>query len=203
MILHIVVLLLLYIIICQSQSIATIPYALYDSYVWTNTSAIYMKANIYVTSYASLNFIICSSSPTANLENEFGFFVVDTSGNNNFIPGGVGRLAVYNGKRTVTLGIYYSSGTVPLNTTVTVTASRTAAGVWSMTIAGQSQTVTKATMPVYPTAVFGNVNIPVYVGADWTQYKQFSGYVSNVVLSGGTSTGPSPTVGISILLKLS
>ena len=199
MILHIVVLLLLYIIICQSQSITTIPYALYDSYVWTSTSDIYMKANIYLTSYASLNFIICSSSPTftANLENEFGFFVVDTGGNNNLISGGVGRLAVSNGKRTATLGIYYSSGTVPLNTTVTVTASRTAAGVWSMTIAGQSQTVTKATIAnTNPTAVFGNVNIPVYVGVDWTQYKQFSGYVSNVVLSGGTSTGPSPTVGI-------
>jgi hypothetical protein len=158
-----------------------------------------MKADIYLTSYVwSGGCIICSLSPTftANLENEFGFIVVDNGLSGNRVPG-VGRLGVFSGMRTATLGIYYSSGTVPLNTTVRVTANRTAAGVWSMTIGGQSQTVTKAAIAdANPTAVFGNVNIPVYVGVDWTQYKPFSGYVSNVVVSGGTSTGPSPTVGI-------
>lgn len=157
-----------------------------------------MKADIYLTSYVwSGGCIICSFSPTftANLENEFGFYVVDTVLSGNRVPG-VGRLAVLNGKRTATLGIYYSSGTVPLNTTVTVTANRTAAGVWSMTIAGQSQTVTKTTADPNPTTVFGNVNIPVYVGINWTIGRQFSGYVSNPVLSGGTAVSASATIGM-------
>jgi hypothetical protein len=137
-----------------------------------------------------------SPTLTANLENEFGFFVVDNFLSGNRVPG-VGRLGVSNGMRTATLGIYYSSGTVPLNTTVTVTANRTAAGVWSMTIDGQSQTVTKATIAdANPTSVFGNVNIPVYVGVDWTIGRKFSGYVSNPVLSGGTAVSASSTIGI-------
>jgi hypothetical protein len=158
-----------------------------------------MKADIYVTSYASLNFIIGSSSPTftALLENEFGFYVIDTGGNNGYCPGLAGRLSIFYGKRTATLRIYYSSGTVPLNTTVTVTASRTTAGVWSMTIDGQSQTVTKANIAdANPTAVFGNVNIPVYVGVDWTIGRAFSGYVNNPVLSGGTAVSANDTIGI-------
>ena len=157
-----------------------------------------MKADIYLTSYVwSGGCIICSLSPTftANLENEFGFYVVDNVLAGNRVPG-VGRLAVYNGMRTSTLGIYYSSGTVPLNTTVTVTANRTAAGVWSMTIAGQSQTVTKTNADPNPTAVYGNVNIPVYVGVDWTIGRKFSGYVSNPVLSGGAAVSASQTIGI-------
>jgi len=162
-----------------------------------------MKADIYLTTYSGGLCIIGSTGLTANLENEFALSIVDSGGIGNRIPGGLGRLVLYNGKRTASQGLYYSSGTVPLNTTVTVSVNRTSAGVYSMTIGGQSQTVTRATIAdPTPTSVYGNVNIPVYVGLDVSNGVKFSGAINNVVLSGGTSGGvPIPTAGTIITIS--
>ena len=118
-----------------------IPYRLSNTFVWSQSDEIYMKADVYMNSYDDLYCIICAVSNAYFIENEFTLSVCKPDPNTQYVP--LGALLIYNGMRGSSGGVFYTTTTVPLSVWTTIEVKRSSSGQWRMSINGQAQTVSR------------------------------------------------------------
>ena len=154
------------VVVVSSDTYYTIPSTIpNDQLHWDSTTDITIKADVYITSSATLSSNVIGSYGGAGVRNSYGFGIVGTDLCSSHCPTTTSRAVVF---ALGTEGCCYlhitTTTTVSLNTWTTIMVKRIS-GSYSLYINGISQATNIYTYGSLDSSVIGNAGLPISVGS--------------------------------------